>query len=289
MPLITVVTAAYAEEKCGAHYLLQTWDSLTGQRMPRGWEWEWVVQEDGEASILGHVLPSNDERIRYGHSGIRRGPGSCRNLALGRARGELVRNVDADDTLLDDGLATTIELLTSHPDAAWCVSERIEFDDDPADGFGAVTQEPDDIPVTRVIPRGAIARDLASTGRFGVHCSSLAARIGHLRAMGGWVGLPRSEDTILVGALNVLYPGVYTTRPTFRYRRHRGQLSTEPWSLSLIPEARRIFWQRVEALSSLRLVGGPCANSGDDLLALASEMLTGERYASTTPTERVPS
>ena len=66
--------------------------------MPRGWRWEWLVQEDGATGVARDILPADDERIVFG-TGRRGGVAITRSLALARARGDLVKNLDQDDIL----------------------------------------------------------------------------------------------------------------------------------------------------------------------------------------------
>lgn len=250
MPTISIVTAALVRTEGDGNRLREAAESVLAQSLPAGWAWEWLVQEDGPSNMAEARLPA-DPRIIYGHNRQSYGPGVTRNLALSRARGEIIRNLDADDILLPEGLATSISLLTAYPDAAWCVGERLEFDDQPAEGFEA-RPGPNSVLLSEgIVPVGEIARLLNETDRFQVHCAGLAARTAPLRALGGWAGLPRSEDTVLLGALSELFPGVYTATPTFRYRRRAGQLSSQPWSVDMVPQARAIFWQRVQAVRDL--------------------------------------
>ena len=84
--------------------------SLAGQEL-HGWEWQWIVQEDGQAGILKGHLP-DDPRISTGQ-GRPGGPGVARTLALARADGVLVKVLDADDLLTPGVLARDIAVLAN--------------------------------------------------------------------------------------------------------------------------------------------------------------------------------
>ncbi|MGH3803646.1 MAG: glycosyltransferase, partial [Pseudonocardiaceae bacterium] len=100
MPLLSVITPAWAPSEAHVEFLLETYESLSSQESLGGWDWEWLIQEDGEQPRLRERLP-NDLRIRYAAIGVRLGAATCRTLALERARGEVTRSLDADDVLLN--------------------------------------------------------------------------------------------------------------------------------------------------------------------------------------------
>src|SRR5262249_47703961 len=103
-----------------ADHLVALYDSLRGQEMPPGWEWQWVLQEDGQSGEPAGMLPEDfritSEMAPWG------GPARARTLALSRADGDLIRAVDADDVLTDGALLRDIGVLTRYPELGWCVS-----------------------------------------------------------------------------------------------------------------------------------------------------------------------
>ena len=46
---VTVVTAVHAPS---ARFLPEAYRSLCGQRLPEGWDWQWLIQEDGSRRRL---------------------------------------------------------------------------------------------------------------------------------------------------------------------------------------------------------------------------------------------
>ena len=70
-------------------FLPEAYQSLAAQEMPTGWDWQWLVQEDGTTGAASDHVP-DDSRISVG-TGRPLGQGIARTYALSRARGELVR------------------------------------------------------------------------------------------------------------------------------------------------------------------------------------------------------
>jgi glycosyltransferase involved in cell wall biosynthesis len=92
--LVSVVTAVH---EASVGFLRAAYESLAAQALPPGWDWQWLVQEDGASAGARRVLP-RDDRISVA-TGRPFGPGVARTCALARADGELVKVLDADDLL----------------------------------------------------------------------------------------------------------------------------------------------------------------------------------------------
>src|SRR5699024_614081 len=101
--VITVMTAVHAP---GAGFLSDAYESLRKQQLPDGWEWQWVLQEDGQTDEVAPRVP-DDPRIPFGQGRAGRA-GMARTIALPRAEGSLVRVLDADDQLTPGTLARDI-------------------------------------------------------------------------------------------------------------------------------------------------------------------------------------
>jgi glycosyltransferase involved in cell wall biosynthesis len=89
-----------------AEHLLAAWESLRDQEMPGGWEWQWLVRQDGPGREAEDILPA-DPRIVHAR-GRHVGVSLTRNLALAQARGQLVKDLDQDDILTPGVLARDI-------------------------------------------------------------------------------------------------------------------------------------------------------------------------------------
>jgi len=74
---ISVVTPAYRPVP---QYLTEAYQSLCRQDLPAGWEWQWLVQEDGQTGEVAAMLP-DDPRISAGRG--RPGGGSAATRGAG--------------------------------------------------------------------------------------------------------------------------------------------------------------------------------------------------------------
>lgn len=247
MPLLSIITPAWSPTEEHVNFLLECYESLRRQVDLGEWEWEWLIQEDGEHPRLRERLP-DDPRIRYAAHGVRSGAASCRTWALQRAQGELIRSLDSDDVLLPRGLAVPLELLAEYPQAVWAAGERWEL----LMPERRINQQPLTTALEDGLVRpGLVVEMLRDTTEFVIHCAGLTIKTNIIRAFGGWMALPRSEDIIMLSVVNLFYPGAYSSEPTFLYRRWSRQLTQQQWWKDLKPVVRSILWQRVEAVRAI--------------------------------------
>jgi glycosyltransferase involved in cell wall biosynthesis len=226
---ISVITATYRPV---AEYLDDAYRSLLAQELPDGWDWEWIVQEDGTTGEAAKMLP-HDPRIKPG-MGRHGGPGVCRSLALARSVGALVKVLDADDQLTPGTLARDIEAL-SQPGVGWTTSRVLDllpdgstigFDQDPPDG--------------RLTSGTVLAHWRSHDYRASVHPASLCIHRDLLLAAGGWMALPASEDVGLLLAADALTDGWFTAEPGLLYRKWDGQMTAHPTHLDAAERAARM-------------------------------------------------
>ncbi|MGW2960546.1 glycosyltransferase family 2 protein [Streptomyces sp. NPDC001220] len=215
---VTVVTAVHAPS---ARFLPDAYKSLCEQRLPDGWEWQWLVQEDGYGDEVRPYVP-DDARVsfRQGRTG---GPGVARTLALARAEGSYVKTLDADDQLTPGTLDRDLAVLEAHPAVGWATSRVLDLLPD-----GTTAGFPGD-PAEGPIERGAVLGFwTANDFRAPVHPASLFVRRELLLALGGWMALPASEDTGLLLALNAVSRGWFTAQTGLLYRKWPGQVTGQP-------------------------------------------------------------
>jgi glycosyltransferase involved in cell wall biosynthesis len=241
--LISIVTACHNPL---AEHLQDAYESLRKQDLPPGWEWEWVIQEDGNTGVLADLLP-DDPRIRPG-TGRRSGPALARNLAVGRSQGSLIKNLDHDDLLTPGVLERDIAVLTGDPGIGWTTSRVLDllpdgstvgFDGSPAPG--------------RIEPGTLVEYWRAHEYRLSVHPTSICIRRELVIALGGWMGLAASEDTGLLIAANTVSAGYFHETVGLLYRKWAGQVTAAPahsdpqeW-----PVRMRLIDERARALAQL--------------------------------------
>ncbi|RKS09973.1 glycosyl transferase family 2 [Nocardiopsis sp. Huas11] len=240
---VTVVTAVHAP---AVRYLPEAYASLADQRLPEGWDWQWVVQEDGETDEVAPHMP-DDPRVDFGQGRPGRAA-MARTLALSRAKGELVRVLDADDRLTPGALARDVAALTRNPGAGWAVSRALDLLPDGS------TVAVDDGPPEGPIARGTVLaawreRDFLPP----VHPATLCVRRDLLLALGGWMALPAAEDTGLLLALDAVSPGWFTAEPGLLYRKWPGQATADAAHTGARERAARavVVAERARALAAL--------------------------------------
>ncbi|MEV6241248.1 glycosyltransferase [Lentzea sp. NPDC051838] len=243
MRTISVITAVYDPDP---GYLLEAYRSLASQELPDGWAWEWLVQEDGRTGIAVDVLPA-DDRVLHG-SGRHGGVAITRNLALSRARGELVKNLDQDDVLTPGVLARDIAAVRG--EVRWTTSRALDLMPD-----GSLVAFDGDPPGGPLPPGVVLDLWRRNDFRLPVHPTTLCLRRDLAVLLGGWMAVPGSDDTGLLIAASVLSVGFFEPVVGLHYRKWPGQGSVEgsahyetvEWNARM-----KLINERAEALQSMR-------------------------------------
>ncbi|WP_327316840.1 glycosyltransferase family 2 protein [Streptomyces sp. NBC_01235] len=213
---VVIVTAVHAP---AARYLPEAYESLRAQELPAGWEWRWVIREDGTTDEVAPYVPVDDTRVTF-RQGRPGGPGVARTLALAHVEGEYVKVLDADDRLAPGALARDLAALEGDPGLGWATSRVLDLLPD-----GSTVGFPGD-PAEGPVERGAVLDHWkAHDFRAQVHPASLFARRDLLTALGGWMALPASEDTGLLLALNSVSRGWFSAEVGLYYRKWDGQVT----------------------------------------------------------------
>ncbi len=215
---IVIVTAVHGPS---APLLPEAYASLREQELPDGWEWHWVIQEDGRTDEVRPYVP-DDRRVvfRQGRHGRQGGPGVARTLALAHADGPYVKVLDADDRLPPGALARDLAALEADPTLGWATSRVLDLLPD-----GSTAGFPGD-PAHGPIERGEVlAFWKANDFRAQVHPATLLVRRDLLLALGGWMALPASEDTGLLLALDAVSRGWFSEEVGLLYRKWEGQVT----------------------------------------------------------------
>jgi glycosyltransferase involved in cell wall biosynthesis len=215
--IISVVTPVYDG---GEKYLREAYESVRDERdrLPDGWDVQWLVQEDGTTGRPLDTLP--DEPWISRGMADKGGAGVARTMALPRATGELVRALDADDLIIPGGLAREIAAMEEHPEMGWCISAGLDLLPD-----GSTVAGPYDP------PEGTLTYETLLTAydedRFPVLGQQLTARTPLLRAVGGWPTLPAWETVAVVLLCAAVSDGWMIETPGGFYRKHPGQTTAQ--------------------------------------------------------------
>ncbi|MFY1653305.1 glycosyltransferase family 2 protein [Solwaraspora sp. WMMB762] len=248
---ISVVTPVHP---ASIPYLTDAYASLRAQRMPPGWQWRWLVQEDGQTGEVAAALPQ-DRRISVGHNRPG-GPGVTRTMALSRVNGPLVKVLDADDRLTSDALVRDIAVLTADPTVGWTTAAALDLLSD-----HSTVRMATDPPGGR-LPAGTVHRSWQEDAyRLPVHPATLCIRTDLLLALGGWLALPASEDTGLLLAASTVSDGHFIDEPGLLYRKWPGQATNQQahWSPTERADRIQVIESRVAALARLRI--GPTSST----------------------------
>lgn len=210
---IVIVTAVHAPS---ARFLADAYRSICEQELPAGWEWHWLIQEDGTTDQVAPHVP-DDDRITF-KQGRPGGPGVARTIALAHADGAYVKVLDADDQLAPGALARDLAALEADRTIGWATSRALDLlPDGSTAGFPG---DPEPGPVER---REVLDYWASHDYRAQVHPATLFVRRDLLVALGGWMALPASEDTGLLLALNSTSRGWFSSEVGLLYRKWEGQ------------------------------------------------------------------
>ncbi|GAB1340839.1 glycosyltransferase family 2 protein [Streptomyces sp. E-15] len=214
---ISVVTPVYDG---GETYLRNTYESVRAERerLPQGWELQWLLQEDGTTGRPTANIPP-EPWISLGMA-KRGGAGAARTMTLPRAAGELVRTLDADDEILPGGLAREITALEDHPEVGWCVSAGLDLLPDGSTAPGPY--DPPEGPLTYDVLLRAYDADAVP-----VMAQHLTVRTSLLLAVGAWPSLPAWETVAALMCCAAVSDGWMITEPGGIYRKHAGQTTAQ--------------------------------------------------------------
>ncbi|KAK1178173.1 glycosyltransferase [Streptomyces sp. NBS 14/10] len=245
--LVSLVTPVHGP---AVSLLPEAYASLAQQELPEGWDWQWLVQEDGEGVNAAAHLPGDDPRISIDFS-RRGGPQVARTMAFARScasgESEFIKVLDADDRLTPGALARDIDVLTRYPEVGWTTSRALDLlPDGSTVGF-----EGD--PEKGVLPAGSVWQYWQLNKRAQVHPATLCARRDLMLVLGGWMALPASGDTGLLLGLDALADGWFHDEVGLLYRKHADQITQHPFhSQGPEWEARmRIIEEHTRALRSV--------------------------------------
>lgn len=180
--------------------------------------WEWLLQIDGGQEDLP-AMP-DDERVHVEANGVQVGEATTRNRALGRAKGELVFGLDADDVLLPGALTALSEALLSDDRLALAFGGVHHLDEH---GRRVPGEKPPFAP--GVVKPGTAERLWHENSVPPIFGPSVLWRRSVLAAYGGWAALTGSADTSVIMAASLEHPTICVEREVVLYRHHPGQMT----------------------------------------------------------------
>lgn len=116
-PLVTVVVPSFNEDP---HIVRASLESIRAQSFT---DFECIVVDESTQPELADACRSicaEDNRFTYVHPTERLGLAKSLNMAIGKARGQLIARFDSDDVCMPDRLAIQVAFLRAHPDVSVC-------------------------------------------------------------------------------------------------------------------------------------------------------------------------
>lgn len=221
-PRVSVCVPVYQSQE----HLQETLDSVWAQDFE---DLELVAVDDGSTDASAEILAAQaDPRLRVHRHQVNLGQAATVTEAIGRARGELVKFLDADDLLHRDCLATLVAALDANPGASFGFSPREIYTEDPDDAgmrewiddLGDLTANFERIEAVndgRDLLRQVLAAGVP--GNWVAEPAGVMARRRDLLAVGGYNRrLRQNNDIDLWLRLMVRGDVVFVDRPLYTYR-----------------------------------------------------------------------
>ena len=123
--LVSIITPTH---KPNTAYLQQAYDSLIAQTDDR---WEWVIYLNGGARLADIPQLVADDRVRVIRADcVHQGIGSVKHAAFSQGSGDVLLELDHDDTLEPEAVQHVIEAFVENPGVGFVYSDCSRFRDD---------------------------------------------------------------------------------------------------------------------------------------------------------------
>lgn len=217
---------------------------LYGDLVASSVDWEWVIAVDGRHDRRVPAAVERDPRVRVLYLRRSVGAAAARNLALGLAHGAYVTSADDDDHLPSGSLQRRLAAAADAPGLGWVAGLLADL------RGGALTAWDCAVPRGHNAPGDVWRAWSCPCLAFPLGPTTLLVEAGVLRRVGGWQGLPQAEDFGMVLAVTAAAAGVVLDEVVYAYRKHPGQMMTEPGFAELEPLVRYITFERGRLLAA---------------------------------------
>jgi len=206
MPKVSICIPTYNRK----NYLKETLESVFAQTYK---DYEVVIVDDGSTDSTDQMIKQSNCSIRYFWQ-ENQGEPVARNKLIDLAEGEYITFIDSDDLLLPYAVEELMNLVEYNGSDVVAYSSYIGIDEKSTE----VKRKP------HKLPSGHIAADLFEY--IYVHSCGTICRKKLLEEAGGFdVSLPVCSPYALWLKLSLKYDFIPAERPTFKRRRHSGNLS----------------------------------------------------------------
>jgi len=108
-----------------AHLIGETIDSIHNQTFTN---WELLIMDDGSDDNTEAIINQfNDDRIQFYKAGRTGGVSKLKNIAIQKARGELIAFIDSDDIWATTKLQKQLIAMEQYPEAGFCLTGGYNF------------------------------------------------------------------------------------------------------------------------------------------------------------------
>jgi len=180
VPAVSIIVPCYNAER----YLAETLESVFAQTFT---DYEVIVIDDGSTDKTSSIIRYFDSKV-VAIFGPNRGASHARNIGVGRARGEFIQYLDADDLLTPDALERRVNILqATGADVAYSDWRKLQ---ESADGEFILGET-----VARRIDDIHPDPEIALITNFWAPPAALLYRRSIVEAIGGWnLSLPIIQD-----------------------------------------------------------------------------------------------
>ncbi len=216
-PLVSVIIPMFNSGK----YITATIQSVLNQTYQN---YEIIIVDDGSTDnslkIASEFAARHNDKIKIlqHEGGANRGVAASRNLAISRAKGELIAFLDADDLWNSDKIYKQVEFMKAHPEVRLSYSRATVI----REGKGADFMPGEEIIGNPPPPDPKITLFQVILVQVNYIFSSVMVSTGAIRAIGGFVeNLPfQSEDRIMTAMICSRYPIAMCDEILCQYRAH---------------------------------------------------------------------